>query len=119
MAGGLGCLGLGMMTRVALGHSGHPIMASPWMRLSFVIVIVAGLLRVASYGPWRWSGLTSLTLSAAAWSLAFLIYRSEEHTSELQSLMRNSYAVFCFKQKIYSLLPTINKLQDQTNTMMI
>src|SRR3546814_8772701 len=23
--------------------------------------------------------------------------RSEEHTSELQSLMRNSYAVFCFK----------------------
>src|SRR3546814_4095551 len=28
---------------------------------------------------------------------AFL--RSEEHTSELQSLMRNSYAVFCLKKK--------------------
>src|SRR3546814_5350116 len=26
--------------------------------------------------------------------------RSEEHTSELQSLMRHSYAVFCLKQKI-------------------
>src|SRR3546814_10339762 len=26
--------------------------------------------------------------------------RSEEHTSELQSLMRISYAVFCFKNKI-------------------
>src|SRR3546814_2743278 len=26
-------------------------------------------------------------------------YRSEEHTSELQSLMRNSYAVFCLKKK--------------------
>src|SRR3546814_5636470 len=26
--------------------------------------------------------------------------RSEEHTSELQSLMRNSYAVFCFEKKI-------------------
>src|SRR3546814_8372039 len=25
--------------------------------------------------------------------------RSEEHTSELQSLMRNSYAVFCLKTK--------------------
>src|SRR3546814_9338020 len=25
--------------------------------------------------------------------------RSEEHTSELKSLMRNSYAVFCVKQK--------------------
>src|SRR3546814_1410424 len=26
-------------------------------------------------------------------------YKSEEHTSELQSLMRTSYAVFCLKQK--------------------
>src|SRR3546814_16765537 len=28
------------------------------------------------------------------------VMRSEEHTSELQSLMRNSYAVFCLKKKI-------------------
>src|SRR3546814_9100488 len=28
------------------------------------------------------------------------IDRSEEHTSELQSLIRNSYAVFCLKKKI-------------------
>src|SRR3546814_6229754 len=27
-------------------------------------------------------------------------HRSEEHTSGLQSLMRNSYAVFCLKKKI-------------------
>src|SRR3546814_9930123 len=27
------------------------------------------------------------------------VERSEEHTSELQSLMRNSYAVFCLKKK--------------------
>src|SRR3546814_10478410 len=37
------------------------------------------------------------------WSLAgnlgSIFYRSEEHTSELQSLMRNSYAVFCLKKK--------------------
>src|SRR3546814_3972075 len=31
--------------------------------------------------------------------LARFITRSEEHTSELQSLMRNSYAVFCLKKK--------------------
>src|SRR3546814_5997409 len=30
---------------------------------------------------------------------AFLKLRSEEHTSELQSLMRISYAVICLKQK--------------------
>src|SRR3546814_2907235 len=32
-------------------------------------------------------------------STAFLQLRSEEHTSELQSLMRSSYAVFCLKKK--------------------
>src|SRR3546814_5088475 len=31
---------------------------------------------------------------------AFVVVRSEEHTSELQSLMRISYAVFCLKKKI-------------------
>src|SRR3546814_4008953 len=42
-------------------------------------------------------------VSEAAWpspnidSLA--LHRSEEHTSELQSLMRISYAVFCLKKK--------------------
>src|SRR3546814_5514111 len=33
-------------------------------------------------------------------SLEILPCRSEEHTSELQSLMRISYAVFCLKKKI-------------------
>src|SRR3546814_7989188 len=30
---------------------------------------------------------------------AIVVVRSEEHTSELQSLMRISYAVFCLKKK--------------------
>src|SRR3546814_9492463 len=32
-------------------------------------------------------------------SVVVRIWRSEEHTSELQSLMRISYAVFCLKKK--------------------
>src|SRR3546814_3148587 len=32
--------------------------------------------------------------------------RSEEHTSELQSLMRISYDVFCSKKKIYTITKT-------------
>src|SRR3546814_4740207 len=36
-------------------------------------------------------------LPAFAWSMH--AQRSEEHTSELQSLMRISYAVFCLKKK--------------------
>src|SRR3546814_5731081 len=31
--------------------------------------------------------------------LVAILFRSEEHTSELQSLMRISYAVFCLKKK--------------------
>src|SRR3546814_1681777 len=34
--------------------------------------------------------------------------RSEEHTSELQSLMRISYAVFCLKKKTHTLNKTTN-----------
>src|SRR3546814_1370877 len=51
-------------------------------------------------GPGRGSGAGSVV----AWALTItdldpLKLRSEEHTSELQSLMRISYAVFCLKQK--------------------
>src|SRR3546814_8312953 len=35
-------------------------------------------------------------------SHAFLARRSEEHTSELQSLMRISYALFCLKKTKYT-----------------
>src|SRR3546814_1567822 len=35
--------------------------------------------------------------------------RSEEHTSELQALMRNSYAVFCLKKKTFYKHTTINE----------
>src|SRR3546814_9194710 len=35
----------------------------------------------------------------AGWHQRNDVIRSEEHTSELQSLMRISYAVFCLKQK--------------------
>src|SRR3546814_4753191 len=47
--------------------------------------------------------------------------RSEEHTSELQSLMRISYAVFCFKKKkrITKILKqTTTKTLQKTNTSM-
>src|SRR3546814_12448364 len=39
-----------------------------------------------------------------------LQHRSEEHTSELQSLMRISYAVFCLKKK-----KTRNKISDNVS----
>src|SRR3546814_7701819 len=49
----------------------------------------------------------AVSTSDTRWSL-----RSEEHTSELQSLMRISYAVFCLKKKTIK-----NKKQQCTNIL--
>src|SRR3546814_12693842 len=42
---------------------------------------------------------TAVAVRRAAVRTATVAVRSEEHTSELQSLMRISYAVFCLKKK--------------------
>src|SRR3546814_7762951 len=62
-----------------------------------------------AFGPWiGWMagwGLIAATIlvlsNLAGIAVEFLfLLRSEEHTSELQSLMRISYAVLCLKKKI-------------------
>src|SRR3546814_7014865 len=45
------------------------------------------------------AGVVGMTLPIARDLMGSGIRRSEEHTSELQSLMRISYAVFCLKKK--------------------
>src|SRR3546814_1524584 len=63
-------------------------------------------------GRYRGAGLRrgqSAMRPRSAWSRATssdwrrVWVRSEEHTSELQSLMRSSYAVFCLKKNMYIL----------------
>src|SRR3546814_5681240 len=49
-------------------------------------------------------------LGAATWLATEL--RSEEHTSELQSLMRISYAVFCLKKKNTIQIKNVNNHID-------
>src|SRR3546814_8443447 len=51
----------------------------------------------------------ALDLNRAEAGLIKFVFRSEEHTSELQSLMRTSYAVFCLKKK--------KDIQSQSNTV--
>src|SRR3546814_4029002 len=45
--------------------------------------------------------------------------RSEEHTSELQSLMRNSYAVFCSKKKKHNKLKLLMMSQLRIHTFIL
>src|SRR3546814_6535570 len=52
---------------------------------------------IVTTSPWRcWIGRTQLMRRRGG---SIPSSRSEEHTSELQSLMRISYAVFCLKKK--------------------
>lgn len=73
-AGALGALGLGMLARVSLGHTGRPIQASRWMVVAFVLVTLAALLRLMTGFsvpiPMQWL----FGLSALAWILAWLIF---------------------------------------------
>src|SRR3546814_5468260 len=49
-------------------------------------------------------GNYSAAINRSAIACEITLRRSEEHTSELQSLMRISYAVFCLKKKNYKRL---------------
>src|SRR3546814_3792313 len=45
--------------------------------------------------------------------------RSEEHTSELQSLMRNSYAVFCLKKKNNNTRKKKNSITSEIQLLLV
>src|SRR3546814_4051753 len=64
---------------------------------SIAIRTSASLIPTSSFQAPR----TSFTASILRVATSFLPPRSEEHTSELQPLMRISYAVFCLKKKHY------------------
>src|SRR3546814_7401557 len=67
---------------------------------------------VHDIAPLRFQGSLECCLQIVRIRDAFTIHalRSEEHTSELQSLMRISYAVFCLKNKNTSNMPKYQQL---------
>src|SRR3546814_9740957 len=73
----------GPLGYLSIAAHGHADALAIWLHLAGCPVIVdAGTYLYHSGGAWR-------------------DHRSEEHTSELQSLLRSSYAVFSFIKKIY------------------
>src|SRR3546814_6411245 len=60
-----------------------------------------------------WNMRTSVAGKQCAWSDSN--QRSEEHTSELQSLMRISYAVVCLKKNNSHIHPRLNKINTTSN----
>jgi uncharacterized protein involved in response to NO len=72
--GAIGVLTFGMMVRVALGHTGRPIQASPTMAVALVLLVLSALVRVV--GPlvapaYTWQSLHS---AGTLWSVAFLLF---------------------------------------------
>ena len=73
-AGAIGLTTLGMMARVALGHTGRPLRLPRGMAAGFLLLALAGVARVplpllfpAQYVLW-------IGLSGTLWALAFLIF---------------------------------------------
>src|SRR3546814_1570975 len=61
------------------------------------------------------SGSSNASGSRFAAVMEHITFRSEEHTSELQSLMRISYAVFCLKKKNNRSKTSPHVTQQQTS----
>src|SRR3546814_3631271 len=97
------------MTERVFGTQGHVISLRDGGRLPRQVAIAAanfnGYFGGCSRAASRRAGLLHPVRSPAAppsFPERFALFvdaRSEEHTSELQSLMRISYAVFCLKKK--------------------
>lgn len=72
-AGAMGTLIVGVMTRVALGHTGRPLVLPAGAVLAYLLVIAAAVTRLAAalnWLPWR----AGILVSAVAWAGAFAVF---------------------------------------------
>jgi uncharacterized protein involved in response to NO len=72
--GGIGGIVLGMMTRVALGHTGRPLHAARIIQLAYVVLGVAAVVR--AFGPLStyFSSAHVHTCSGLLWIAAFILF---------------------------------------------
>src|SRR3546814_1297027 len=89
-----GCIGT-----ILVGLIFGPAMGSGPVTAIFLILSLALFAMGFAYGPLG-AWLTALFPTQLRYTGTSIAFRSEEHTSELQSLMRISYAVLCLKKKI-------------------
>src|SRR3546814_4381865 len=89
-----------------VGYWHHNPAARDGARMALTVTAVGGLALLA--------GMLMIGHIVGSYDLDVVLGRSEEHTSELQSLMRISYAVFCLKKK----KKNITKTYSRTKTTM-
>src|SRR3546814_3659327 len=81
-----------------------PLIAAPVGYLAGLVGIGGGIFLAPLLHLTCWRDARAIAATASLFILVNSLFglagqRSEEHTSELQSLMRISYAVFCLKKK--------------------
>src|SRR3546814_469878 len=87
---GIGCAGPKIAARALIRDQYEGRAMARILSFIFMVFIIVPMLAPA---------LGQLVLAVADWRAIFLVFRSEEPTSELQSLMRISYAGFFLKKK--------------------
>src|SRR3546814_6361470 len=70
--------------------------SSAWMISSPLVTLPTAIKSSGATGAVKTPATTWIAIATV---VILVLWRSEEHTSELQSLMRISYAVFCLKKK--------------------
>src|SRR3546814_6646021 len=100
-----GCWSVMMSIKSWVAWPGAPIALASAALFSASTPLAKALLG-GGISPWLLAGLLYLGSGMGLALITVLRRRSEEHTSELQSLMRISYAVFCLKKK--------NRITSQT-----
>src|SRR3546814_3301244 len=75
------------------------------LQIAGVGTLLSGSNMIATIVKLRAPGMALMKMPVFTWTalctnvLIVAVFSSEEHTSEIQSLMRSSYAVFCLKKK--------------------
>jgi uncharacterized protein involved in response to NO len=72
--GGIGALTLGMMTRVARGHTGRPLIASPAETTAYALVLGAAVVRVVAPLLWPSYYAVAIVAAGALWVAAFGLF---------------------------------------------
>src|SRR3546814_8868483 len=83
--------------RTRARHRGYTVLTV----LVIVAILAYAAIRLGQHGQFEYSKWEPFVTPKYIEAIVFkgILVRSEEHTSELQSLMRISYAVFCLKKK--------------------
>src|SRR3546814_6723258 len=116
------CHGFGSTTQVGLTQAlgrrvncmGKFLSRSVAFRLSLGLLMSFGAAQLRDFLALRLPSHQSLADRIIGLALVLALgIRSEEHTSELQSLMRISYAVFCLKQNTHTIIYAHNNNHQQ------